>query len=336
MADLDTNAVAERLRDRATRTATLDALERHAAPLPTAAALAAAPALLELMTMDAAEVERGAYDRAGLLLGRLLEEALPAITAVFGAAFGDGGLASLWNSDSVLNAALRQPAAQLTRADAASYACAWAYDPIASAQGFTAPWAAAGLTGREWMGLLLGAEPIVSKKKLPEDDVQMKLMTLLLLELLKSNELPELATGGAWMGVHYCLTGHLGLGPAALGCVVFELAVAHLHAIGSPADWISSRAARRAERMPYCFQSTMWPGVLPAKRLGRTVPLVLIPACSTSASRRSQRSPPRAPTGCATHTTARCTALCPASEIPAHSPGARPRSAAWRGRWTSA
>ena len=64
--------VAERLRDRDTRSATLAALESHpATTIPTAVSLAAAPALLGLMTMDAAGVERDAYDRAGLLLARL-------------------------------------------------------------------------------------------------------------------------------------------------------------------------------------------------------------------------------------------------------------------------
>ena len=71
MADLAVETVAERLRDRATRSATLTALESHAAPIPTAVSLAAAPALVELMAMDAAEVERDAFDRAGLLVGRL-------------------------------------------------------------------------------------------------------------------------------------------------------------------------------------------------------------------------------------------------------------------------
>jgi hypothetical protein len=66
----------------------------------------------------------------------------------------------------------------------------------------------------------------------------MKMMTLLI-ELLKSNELPELAIGGAWAAIHNCLTGRPSLGPAAVECGVFELAVAQLNAIGSPADWIS-------------------------------------------------------------------------------------------------
>jgi hypothetical protein len=46
MADLAADTVAERLRDRDTRSATLAALESHAAPIPTAVSLAAAPALL--------------------------------------------------------------------------------------------------------------------------------------------------------------------------------------------------------------------------------------------------------------------------------------------------
>eukprot|EP01044_Picomonas_judraskeda_P027812 COSAG03_NODE_8983_length_754_cov_1.490076_1_plen_110_part_10 len=110
MAHLAVETVAERLRDRATRSATLAALESHAAPIPTAVSLASAPALLELMAMDAAEVERDAFDRAGLLVGRLEAEALPdGAVAVHGAAFGEGGYERVLNADSALNAALRQP-----------------------------------------------------------------------------------------------------------------------------------------------------------------------------------------------------------------------------------
>ena len=238
MADLAADTVAERLRDRDTRSATLAALESHAAPIPTAVSLAAAPALLGLMAMDAAEVERDAYDRAGLLLARLHAEALPECSAVHGAAFSEGGNERLWNSDSVLNAALRQPAAELTRADATSYACSWAYEPIKCARGITAPCAAAGCTTLEWLGLWMSIEPIISKTKLPEDDVPAKMLTLLL-ELLKANELAELAIGGAWSGIMNCLMGRPSLGPVALKHGAFELAVEQLKAIGSPADWVS-------------------------------------------------------------------------------------------------
>jgi hypothetical protein len=238
MADLAAETVAERLRDRAARSAALTALERHAAPIPTAVSLAAAPALLGLMAMDAAEVERDVHDRAGLLLARLHAEALPDVSAVHGAAFSEGGRERLWNSDSVLNAALRQPAAELTRADAMSYACSSAYDAITAARGYTKPWSAARLTVLEFFRLWMSAEPIVSKKKQPEDDVPTKMLTLLL-ELLKANELPELAIGGAWTSIMYCLVGRPSLGPVALEHGAVELAVEHLKAIGSPADWVS-------------------------------------------------------------------------------------------------
>ena len=83
-------SVAERLRDRSTRLATLGALEAHAVPIPADAALAAAPALCELLALDADEVPRDLFDRAGLLLGRLGAEAVPrgaeAQAAVLGAA----------------------------------------------------------------------------------------------------------------------------------------------------------------------------------------------------------------------------------------------------------
>ena len=68
MAELAAETVAERLRDRVTRSATLTALESYPAPIPTAVSLAAAPALLELMAMDAGEVERDEYERAALQL----------------------------------------------------------------------------------------------------------------------------------------------------------------------------------------------------------------------------------------------------------------------------
>lgn len=230
--------VAECLCDRATRSVTLTALESHPAPIPTMVSLAAAPALLRLMAMDAAEVERDTYDRVGLLLARLYVEALPDVLAVHGAAFGDGGYERQWNADSVLNTALRQPADQLTRADAVSYACNLAYDSIILARGATEAWSAAGLTVMEFVRLWLSTEPMISKKKVPEDDVPTKMVTLMV-ELLKANEFPELAIGGAWSGVVFCIIGRPSIGPVAFERGVVELAVEHLKAIGSPVDWVS-------------------------------------------------------------------------------------------------
>ena len=71
-------AVAHLLRDRATRAATLDALEGHEfGAIDRAVSLAAAPALVELLAADVAEVNREAFDRAGLLVGRLFAEEAP-------------------------------------------------------------------------------------------------------------------------------------------------------------------------------------------------------------------------------------------------------------------
>ena len=80
-----------------------------------------------MMTMNEAEVERDVQDRAGLLLARLYDEAATDVCAVHAAAFSDGGFERLYNADSAVNVALRRPAAQLTPADAVSYACMWAY-----------------------------------------------------------------------------------------------------------------------------------------------------------------------------------------------------------------
>ena len=161
MADpLTASTVAERLRDHSTRLATLGALEAHAGgPIPSDAALAAAPALYELLALDAAEVPREVYDRAGLLVGRLCAEAVArgveAQAAVYGAALSDGRFARFLNAEgSVLAAAVRKPAAELTRADARSYACAQALRAPAWARGGTAPWKAAGFTTMEFITLV--------------------------------------------------------------------------------------------------------------------------------------------------------------------------------------
>ena len=62
---------------------------------------------------------------------------------------------------------------------------------------------------------------------------------LLLLELLQSGELPELAVGGAWKVVNDVMNrGSTPLGPVALEADICGLATAHLRAIGPAADWM--------------------------------------------------------------------------------------------------
>eukprot|EP01046_Picozoa_sp_COSAG06_P003154 COSAG06_NODE_119_length_23111_cov_51.658613_22_plen_387_part_00 len=84
----------------------------------------------------------------------------------------------------------------------------------------------------------MSVDPIISKKLMPSDDVPGQMLTLLV-ELLRSGELPELAIGGAWVAAMMCLFGHPGLAPLAIELGLTELAAEQLHAIGSPADAVS-------------------------------------------------------------------------------------------------
>ena len=96
----------------------------------------------------------------------------------------------------------------------------------------------------------MSAMPI-SQKKMPSDDWPRRMMTLLL-ELLKSDELAdELLIASSYSCIATCFNGRFALGPTALECGIFEIGVAHLNAIGSPADWVSiSRGkAGRAGRL---------------------------------------------------------------------------------------
>ena len=160
-------AVAHLLRDRATRAATLDALERHEfGAIDRAVSLAAAPALVELLAADAAEVDRETFDRAGLLVGRLFAEAAPEdLAAVYGAAFGEGRYAAYLRSEgSVVGRAWRTPASELTRADARSWACMQAYVSPSCARGSTKIFAAAGFaTTMEYFAVFMTETPVVSK-----------------------------------------------------------------------------------------------------------------------------------------------------------------------------
>jgi hypothetical protein len=192
-----------------------------------------APTLGELLAMDVAEVERSVFDRTGLLLARLHIEALPDPAPVHGAAFGNGRYQRCWEANSCVNTAILGKT-ELTFEDARSYACFVARQASAGVRGFTVAWAAAGLTDLEWFTMFMSYEPFMRQ---PSDDVTRQMLKLLL-ELLKSNELPELAIGGAWMGICWCHSGRPALAPVLLECGIFESAAAHLTAIGSPADWV--------------------------------------------------------------------------------------------------
>ena len=221
----------------ASRPTTLSTLEAHPPPLERALALAAAPALAELLTVSADDVDAATYQRAGLLLARLHAEMPDDPSIIFGAAYGGGRRALLFNSeDSVLARALRKPAAQLTAEDALSYACMEAHWVPAHVRGHTPLISSEGLPLPEYMKLFR----MHSKAKLADDGVPLRIVTLLL-ELLRAppSGVPELALAGAWMGLVKCLNTHPVVAKPALESGIFDLAASAVTETGSAADWIS-------------------------------------------------------------------------------------------------
>ena len=64
-------------------------------------------------------------------------------------------------------------------------------------------------------------------------------MFLLLVELLRSRELLDLAITGAWFQIEYCLFGRLELGHLAMELGLFELGMEYLRELGGPANAVS-------------------------------------------------------------------------------------------------
>lgn len=152
-------APAQLLLDGATRAAALDALEANAA-VP----LATGPVLVELLTMDTTEVLQEQFDRAALLVARLIEEAGDDRARVFGEVFGNGRYAAVWHAKGNALAQLgRKPVAELSRSDAYTLACWYAHHGSMSARGWTEPFAAAGLTPEDYFSLLLSEDFAFSK-----------------------------------------------------------------------------------------------------------------------------------------------------------------------------
>ena len=150
----------------------------------------------------------------------------------------------------------------------------------------------------------MSVEPIVSQKKMPDDDVPRQMLTLLV-ELLRSGELFELAIGGAWSGVNNCLWGRPGLGAAAMELGVIELAAEHLRAIGSAADMVSisrGKAGRGYMPMYSAYMATKpFAGQATRPDLAACVASGLFDICVEVVVVSRQR----ASTACATRTTAR-------------------------------
>jgi hypothetical protein len=162
-AALSADTVGPLLRDRETRAAALDALDAHAVPIERSVSLGAAPALVELLVLDVAEVSPAEFDRISLLLARLMMEASDDPASVFGAAWGEGRWLAFYRSaGNALAQALRKPAEELTREDALHVACTEASPCAQSAvRGLTKPFAAAGFaTSMECIAVFITEGPL--------------------------------------------------------------------------------------------------------------------------------------------------------------------------------
>lgn len=151
--------VAEHLRANDTRASMLEALEALPPPVPREMALAAAPSLVDVAV---ATEDRRVLEQCGLLLARLIAEAAPDPSDVYGAAFGGERFAAYLAprlivkvTKRALGTGSREGDQQLmTREDAYSFACLQAWAPPAVITGMTAPEVAAGRTVMESMRIV--------------------------------------------------------------------------------------------------------------------------------------------------------------------------------------
>jgi hypothetical protein len=76
---------------------------------------------------------------------------------------------------------------------------------------------------------------------MPSDEIPRRMLALLL-ELMKSGELPDLVVVGAWCCICdvACMRGSITLARDALESDICGLALDHLHAVGSASDWVVS------------------------------------------------------------------------------------------------
>lgn len=161
--ELAAATVAHRLLDDATRATTLESLEAHPTALPRDVALAAAPGVVDIVSSTA---ERSIFDRSGLILGRLIAEAMPDVAAVWGCAFGGKRLAKYWAAPLVTDAIQRalspEDGQPLMLEDARSYACLCSCESPGYVRGHTVPEKAAGRTALEYMEIVRASTQILA------------------------------------------------------------------------------------------------------------------------------------------------------------------------------
>ena len=135
---------------------------------------------------------------------------------------------------------LQKPASQLDRADARCYAC-WTVFVLSFRRGYATPVAAASFsTYVDFIGTFMSSDPMVSRKKMPSDAVPTR-MASLLLELIQSDELPQILHASAWHALNaYCALNRPAVSAHLLQCGIFEVILAELRKVGSPAVRVCS------------------------------------------------------------------------------------------------
>ena len=159
-AELAADTVADSLRSEETRASVLHALETTPAPIPHELALAVAPALVDVASETQ---DREAFDRCSLLVSRLMAEAAPDPSRVYAAALGGERLAAYFAPRLLVETAQRALETQgsaegggqpLTREDAYSFACGYAWFTPHAVRGYTVPEQAAGRNVQQFLGLV--------------------------------------------------------------------------------------------------------------------------------------------------------------------------------------
>lgn len=201
-----------------------------------AVALAAVVPMMTVLARPVEEVDAAELRRAGLALGRMV--CLDCVV-VGGECYKMETMKKLYSSeDNALNAALRKPVNELSRADALLCAAMQSYHGTSGAKGLDPVLTVAGKTAMEHIGEWTATSPF--QGVLATDERNCRLSTLLVEALREEREqMAEGLVAAAWMfiselsgGIRSVVAQH----QIELGCLA--LAVAELRTIHS-SEWVS-------------------------------------------------------------------------------------------------
>ena len=238
--------MAELLRDADTRAQALQALERTEESIEPALALAVAPALAELLGMNAAQLGQGEFDSASLLLARLFMEASDHLGSLYAATFCDGRLQAVYGEHGTLAQIARKPAAEVTLADAHTMACWQAHHATSQVRGWTVLASGLGLAPKTWSSFFMGDASVFSKARMTDDETVARLI-LLMVELLKTSGTSGLVAAGVPLGIREACLVRTGsqIAQIVLQVDIFGLYTAELRNAGKPADWVTISKGKR-------------------------------------------------------------------------------------------